>query len=136
MRAGLPADDGEVIEKTAALEIYVRDRTPSVRFPGNAYVLAGGPDAAVPVATVNTGTIDAKLYLVGDRALVNSIGDRRFLRQEVPGLWRRWRFAAYSPFLRAAQIAGQWAGSYADILGPPRFPAALPEVAAAGTGSD
>ena len=81
VRSGLPAADGEVIEKTVSLEIYVRDRTPSVRFPGNAYVLPGGPDGAIPVATINTPTVEAKLYLIGDRALVHSIGDRQFLRQ-------------------------------------------------------
>ena len=81
VRAGLPAADGEVIEKSIALDIYVRDRQPSVRFPGTAYVLPGHDAGAIPVATVNTPTIDAKLYRIGDRALARTIGDRQFLRQ-------------------------------------------------------
>ena len=81
VRAGLPAADGETIEKSIVLDIYVRDRQPSVRFPGTAYVLPGHDDGAIPVATVNTSTIDAKLYRIGDRALARTIGDRQFLRQ-------------------------------------------------------
>ncbi len=81
VRAGLPAADGETIEKSVALDIFVRDRPPSVRFPGAAYVLPGGDDGAIPVATVNAVSIDAKLYRVGDRSLARAIGDRQFLRQ-------------------------------------------------------
>jgi uncharacterized protein YfaS (alpha-2-macroglobulin family) len=81
VRAGLPAADGETIEKSIPLDIYVRDRQPSVRFPGTAYVLPGHDDATIPVATVNTDTINAKLYRIGDRALVQTLGDGQFLAQ-------------------------------------------------------
>ncbi|MHA1158465.1 MAG: MG2 domain-containing protein, partial [Alphaproteobacteria bacterium] len=79
--AGLPAADGEAIERSIALDIYVRDRQPSVRFPGIAYVLPGHDDGAIPVATVNTSAIDVSLYRVGDRALARTIGDGQFLNQ-------------------------------------------------------
>jgi len=81
VRAGLPSADGETIGKSASLDIYVRDRQPSVRFPGKAYVLPGHDDATIPVVTINTPTVDAKLYRVGDRALVRTMGDRQFLNQ-------------------------------------------------------
>ena len=81
VRAGLPAADGETIENSIALDIYVRDRQPSVRFPGTAYVLPGHDGGAIPVAAINTSNIDAKLYRIGDRALTRTIGDRQFLRQ-------------------------------------------------------
>ncbi len=81
VRAGLAAADGETIEKSIALDIYVRDRQPSVRFPGTAYVLPGHDDAAIPVTTINTAVIEAKLYRIGDRALVRTVGDGQFLRQ-------------------------------------------------------
>ncbi len=81
VRAGLPAADGETIENSIPLDIYVRDRQPSVRFPGTAYVLPGNDDATIPVVTVNTPTVNAKLYRVGDRALVQTLGDGQFLSQ-------------------------------------------------------
>ena len=66
-RAGLPAASGEVLHKDVRLRLYMRDRTPLVRFPGRAYVLPRSAQAALPVETVNVDQIDLKLRRVSDR---------------------------------------------------------------------
>ncbi|MYZ47941.1 alpha-2-macroglobulin family protein [Propylenella binzhouense] len=81
LRAGLPAADGETLARTVDLDIYVRDRAPSVRFPGTAYVLPAGGEPTIPVVSVNTDRIEASLYRVGDRQLARTVGDGSFLRQ-------------------------------------------------------
>ena len=81
LREGLPAADGEKIEKSVDLDIYVRDRGAAVRFPGTAYILPGHDGATLPVVTVNSGRIEADLYRIGDRGLARSIGEGEFLSQ-------------------------------------------------------
>ncbi|NEV61950.1 alpha-2-macroglobulin family protein [Thiorhodococcus minor] len=75
VRAGLPAADGERLIKSSDLQIYVRDRSPMVRFLGRAYVLPKGGEAAIPVVTVNTDLVDAKVYRIGDRSLTQAMAD-------------------------------------------------------------
>ncbi|WP_415922595.1 alpha-2-macroglobulin family protein [Tateyamaria sp. SN6-1] len=79
LRAGLPAQSGETLARDVELAIYVRDRTPFVRFPGRAYVLARGGDVALPIDSVNTDDVDLILSRVSDRNLV------RALREDVFG---------------------------------------------------
>ncbi|WP_200346641.1 alpha-2-macroglobulin family protein [Halochromatium glycolicum] len=81
VREGLPSNGGERLAKTVELKVYVRDRSPSVRFPGRAYVLPSGGDAALPVVTVNTDLLEAALYRVGDRALGGFAADDELLAQ-------------------------------------------------------
>ncbi|MBA5778068.1 alpha-2-macroglobulin [Stappia sp. F7233] len=81
IRSGLPAADGETLERTAELNVYVRDRTPSVRFLGRAYVLPAGKDATIPIVSVNTGEVETEIYRIGDRALASALRDRKFLVQ-------------------------------------------------------
>lgn len=71
-RAGLPSADGQTLAKSVALTGYVRDRSPSVQFPGRGYVLPAGAGAMLPVATVNATTLDLELYTVSDRNLIRS----------------------------------------------------------------
>ena len=80
-RPGITSSDGEKLARQADISVYVRDRDPSVRFVTSAYVLPGGGEATIPVTTINTDTIDARLQRIGDRALARAIGDERFLRQ-------------------------------------------------------
>ena len=80
-RAGIPAADGETLAKSVDLDIFVRDRAPSVRFLGNAYVLPAGGEPTIPVVTVNTNRINAVLYRIGDRQLATTIADGTFLSQ-------------------------------------------------------
>lgn len=81
VRAGLPANDGERLAKPVVLEVYVRDRSPSARFPGRAFVLVRGDGAALPVVTLNTGRLDAALYRVGELALGGFAADQELLKQ-------------------------------------------------------
>jgi len=80
-RAGLPSADGEELQKTAELDIYVRDRSPAVRFSGNAYVVPAGDGATLPVTTVNTSEIEAELYFIPDRGIAGTMRDDLFLSQ-------------------------------------------------------
>ena len=81
VRAGLPAADGEVLAKGSDLDVYVRDRAPAARFLGRAYVLPKGGDAAIPVVSVNTELLDASVYRIGDRGLVQAMADGVFRKQ-------------------------------------------------------
>ena len=67
--------------RAPTLDIFVRDRAPSVRFLGTAYVLPAGGEPTIPVVTVNTNRVDAKLYRIGDRQLADTIADGTFLSQ-------------------------------------------------------
>ncbi len=73
LRVGLPAASGEALNRTVELTHYVRDRAPSVRFPGRSYVLPKSADAALPVETVNTGSLDLILRRVSDRNLIRAV---------------------------------------------------------------
>ncbi len=81
IRAGLPAADGEVLAESVDLDIYVRDRSPLVRFLGRAYVLPKGGAAALPVVSINTDLIDATVYRIGDRALTQALENGSFRAQ-------------------------------------------------------
>ncbi len=81
VRAGLPAADGEKLAKTVDLDVYVRDRAPSVRFLGRAYVLPKGGEASIPIVTVNSERIEAEVYRVGDRGLAGIVAEGPFLKQ-------------------------------------------------------
>ncbi|MFT5613263.1 MAG: hypothetical protein ACI8Q6_000539 [Granulosicoccus sp.] len=80
VREGLPAASGETLYKDVELTQYVRDRAPSVRFPGRSYVLPKSADAALPVETVNVSTVDLRLRKVSDRNLLWAVQDGYFGR--------------------------------------------------------
>ncbi|WP_212522706.1 alpha-2-macroglobulin family protein [Actibacterium sp. MT2.3-13A] len=79
-RAGLPAASGETLARDVTLTQYVRDRAPSVRFPGRAYVLPKTGEAALPVVTVNTGKVALVLRRVSERNLLRAFQDNYFGR--------------------------------------------------------
>lgn len=81
LRAGLPSVVGEALAKTVEFSIYVRDRTPSVRFTGRAYVLPRTGQRGIPVVTVNTDAVKIRIYRIGDRNLVNTVIGSDFRRQ-------------------------------------------------------
>jgi len=81
LRPGLPSADGEKIERAVNLDIYVRDRAPSVRFAGRSYVLPKGGDAAIPVVSINSEVIEAQIHRVGDRSIARAVTSGTFLRQ-------------------------------------------------------
>lgn len=82
IRQGVPsAIPDEQLLKAADYEIYVRDRTPSVRFTGRNYVLPRTGQQGVPVVSVNTEKLDLEVMRVGDRNLINSVHSSDFLDQ-------------------------------------------------------
>ncbi|MCU9836321.1 alpha-2-macroglobulin family protein [Ruegeria sp. WL0004] len=92
LRKGLPDASGETLWKDVTLTHYVRDRSPSVRFPGRSYVLPKAADAAIPVETVNTTALDLTLRRVSDRNLLRAVQDGYFGRPL--SYWEDQSFAA------------------------------------------
>lgn len=80
VRAGLPSSEGEALRNPHDLQIYVRDRPPSVRFKDRAHVLARSAGAAIPVVTVNVAELAIAIHRVGPRGLVSAIRDDVFDR--------------------------------------------------------
>ncbi|MGB2201198.1 MAG: alpha-2-macroglobulin family protein [Pseudooceanicola atlanticus] len=72
-REGMPALSGEKLIKDVPLRFYIRDREPSVTFPGRAYVLPSSGSAALPIETVNLDRVEMQLYRVIDRNLLRSV---------------------------------------------------------------
>ncbi|MDZ4134327.1 MAG: MG2 domain-containing protein, partial [Paracoccaceae bacterium] len=83
-RSGLPAADGQVTAKPVTISAYVRDRSPSVRFPGRAYVLPRTDGAALPVETVNTDTLALTLYRIDDRNMLRALQGDYFAQPMLP----------------------------------------------------
>lgn len=91
LRAGLPAATGEVLRRQVELQLYVRDRSPLVRFPGRGYVLPAAGPRALPVETVNTDALELTLWQVSDRNLAATMRDTLF-GEPISG-WRIEQFA-------------------------------------------
>ncbi len=73
LRAGLPSTVSEDLLKDAAFNIYVRDRSPSVRLAGKAYVLPKTGQQGIPLITVNTDSVKVTIYRIGDRNLLDNV---------------------------------------------------------------
>ncbi|MBY6141426.1 alpha-2-macroglobulin family protein [Leisingera daeponensis] len=102
LRRGLPAASGEQLYKDVELTHYVRDRSPLVRFPGRAYVLPTGGQAALPVETVNLTELDLRLRRVSSRNVLRTLQDGYFAKP-----LSRWEDEHF-----AADIAEEiWTGS-------------------------
>ncbi|MGB6120004.1 MAG: alpha-2-macroglobulin family protein [Mesorhizobium sp.] len=81
VRSGLPAAIGETIQKPVALNVYVRDRSPSARFTGENFILPSSARRGIPLVTVNANSAKLNLYRIGDRGLAGAISGEEFLRQ-------------------------------------------------------
>ncbi|WP_018262815.1 alpha-2-macroglobulin family protein [Methylobacterium sp. WSM2598] len=82
LRQGLPsAIAGETLRKSADYEIYVRDRSPQVRFTGRNYVLPRTGQAGVPLVSVNAPKLDVEVLRIGDRGLLPTLRSEEFLSQ-------------------------------------------------------
>ncbi len=81
VREGVPSEVDEVLQNSTTIVVYVRDRSPSVRFTGRNYVLPRSGQRGVPMVTVNTDNVAIELYRVGDRALAPTVLDGGFQRQ-------------------------------------------------------
>ncbi|MEJ6398339.1 alpha-2-macroglobulin family protein [Yoonia sp. 208BN28-4] len=78
LRQGLPAASGEVLLRPTDLTLYVRDRSPEVRFTSRSYVLPRLGDIAVPVETVNLAEVDLTLRRMSDRNLIRAMQEGYF----------------------------------------------------------
>jgi len=81
VRAGLPALDGEVLQNTAVLDVFVPDRPAWAGFAGAAYVLPAGPEPTIPIQSINTDLVEAEIYRIGDRSLAFALREGVFLSQ-------------------------------------------------------
>ncbi|MFN3744138.1 MAG: alpha-2-macroglobulin family protein [Hyphomicrobiaceae bacterium] len=81
LRAGLPSTVGETLPKASEIAVYVRDRAPSVRFTGRAYVLPRRGQQGIPVVSVNTNKAAIEILRIGDRALAGATSLDGFLKQ-------------------------------------------------------
>ncbi len=81
LRPGLPSAIGEVIGEPVALDIYIRDRSPSLRFTGENFILPGSARRGIPVVSVNTDKAQITIHRVGDRSLSRLLTESQFLRQ-------------------------------------------------------
>ncbi len=81
IREGLPSTVGETLLKSADYELYVRDRSPQVRFSGRNYVLPRTGQAGVPIISVNAPKVDVEIVRVGDRGLLPALQSEDFLSQ-------------------------------------------------------
>ncbi|MCA3645303.1 MAG: hypothetical protein IOC54_08990 [Methylobacterium sp.] len=80
LRAGIPSTiPGENLLKNADYDIYVRDRKPSARGSGRAYVLPKTGQQGIPVISVNTTQLGVKILRIGDRNLVSAVREGGFL---------------------------------------------------------
>ncbi len=80
LRSGLPGGNGDALIKDVELTHYISDRSPALRFPGRAYVLAKTDQAALPIETVNLTEVTLQLRRVSDRNLLRSMQDGYFGR--------------------------------------------------------
>jgi len=91
LRAGLPAASGETLRAPVPVRQYVRDRAPSVRFAGRAYILPASEGAALPLVAVNTDLVDLRLYAVSDRNILRTLQDEYFGQP-----LRDWQFDSFA----------------------------------------
>ncbi|MGE3528891.1 MAG: alpha-2-macroglobulin family protein, partial [Methyloceanibacter sp.] len=84
LRAGLPSSVGEDLLKNADFNIYVRDRSPSVRLAGRAYVLPRNGQQGIPLIAVNTDRVKTTIYRIGDRSLIDNVLGYDFERNLYP----------------------------------------------------
>jgi alpha-2-macroglobulin len=80
LRSGLPSTVKETLAKSGDFSIYVRDRSPFVRFTTKAYVLPRTGQRGIPIVSVNTPTVAVKIYRIGDRNLLDTVVGEDFQR--------------------------------------------------------
>ncbi len=81
LRAGLPSDVDEDLQKPIEIAVYVPDRKPFVRFSGKSYVLPSRGQQGIPLVSVNTEKVEVEVYRIGDRSLLGTLENGDFQRQ-------------------------------------------------------
>jgi uncharacterized protein YfaS (alpha-2-macroglobulin family) len=75
LREGLPAKIDEALIKTVDLGVFVKDRSPTLRFSGRNYILPKTGQNGIPVTSINAAAATVEIYRVGDRGLVRQVLD-------------------------------------------------------------
>jgi len=88
VRKGLPSANGEKLNRSVDLNVYVRDRNPSARFTGRAYVLPKSAKASVPLVSVNIDEVALRIHRVGVRNL-RTVAQRNMLGEAIDGYEER-----------------------------------------------
>jgi uncharacterized protein YfaS (alpha-2-macroglobulin family) len=78
VRPGLPSTVGEALARLSTFSIYVRDRSPQVRFTAKAYVLPRTGQKGIPLVSVNTRAISIEIYRIGDRSITGTVLSEEF----------------------------------------------------------
>lgn len=74
LREGLPSEiASESLTRDISVSVYVRDRTPTVRFSGRAYVLPRAGQRGLPIVSVNLDSIDVEIFRMGDRSIAQTV---------------------------------------------------------------
>ncbi|EUC01233.1 Alpha-2-macroglobulin MG1 domain-containing protein, partial [Rhizobium sp. CF080] len=81
LRRGLPSSVDEPLVAQVDIDIYVKDRSASVRFTGDSFVLPSTARRGIPIVSVNTEKANLKLYRVGDRSIAPLLANSQFLTQ-------------------------------------------------------
>lgn len=81
LRPGLPSSVEENLEKQVDIDFYVKDRSASVRFTGDSFVLPGTARRGIPLVSVNATKANLQLYRVGDRNIATLLTNSQFLTQ-------------------------------------------------------
>ncbi len=78
VRSGIPSTEDDLLPKPVELTVYIRDRSPSVRFSSRNYVLPKTGQQGIPVVSINTKLVKATIYRIGDRRLAAEVLDGDF----------------------------------------------------------
>ncbi|MBB3612110.1 alpha-2-macroglobulin family protein [Rhizobium sp. BK602] len=81
LRAGLPSSVDENLATQVNIDVYVRDRSASIRFTGDNFVLPSTARRGIPIVSVNTNSANLKLYRIGDRNIAQLLANSQFLTQ-------------------------------------------------------
>ncbi|UVC09776.1 alpha-2-macroglobulin family protein [Rhizobium sp. TH2] len=81
VREGLPSSVEESLLAQVDIDAYVKDRSPSVRFTGDSFVLPSTARHGIPLVSINSDSADLKLYRIGDRNITSLLQNSQFLSQ-------------------------------------------------------
>ena len=78
VRSGIPSTEDDLLPKPVELTVYIRDRSPSVRFSARNYVLPRTGQQGIPIVSINAKLVKATIYRIGDRRLAEEVLDGDF----------------------------------------------------------
>jgi alpha-2-macroglobulin len=114
LRAGLPSVVHETLSKSSDFAVYVRDRSPSVRFSTTAYVLPRTGQNGIPVISVNTRAVAVQIYQVSDRNLIDEIAGTGYGGGDFQGSLSHWD----TERLKKSRGVQVWSGELTVNAGP------------------